>query len=525
MSTNLPPRRTSPADESDLEATGPEKDQYSLDEMMKALREKERQKEEKGEMVTRSDGTLARKVKRRYRRSKQPGKVTPESIRKRIVIRIVIGSLVLLALALVGVFMVVHQNSKGHRESLEAEVAEWTGADEVKLGRLKRLPWSCSIDSARFNWGRNFFVKDLEVRKVVGDVDWPSFFGARPGGPQLGGRSGKMTLQTPSGAWEGMELKDEEDFPFGFSQYYCEALDVRFGENGPVELQDVSVTLSHEGGEGYQVTMDEGLLKFRGWNSFPIYSGLIRFKDGVMNVKRISLEQKDADSLSFGSNLDLSGIIPLKYGARSKLKISSKDFPLGVLVGKRLARFVEGSLIKSEGEAIFTVGVDQFEELQISFEGTKARLKGLPFLMSLESLFPDQGFDLLEFDEGTTKASLAGTVTARPEGVALENLQLSGRKGQFQLEGGLVIGDDGRLRGVFKVAMNRVYFTGHPKLRNSPLLANSGDGYVRFEFRVGGTMNRPTDNFLEAIGLNNAAGPLGPGPKVKKDIWDDLLKE
>jgi hypothetical protein len=524
MSTNLPPRRTPPPDESVPESADPEKQQYSLDEMMKALREKERQKDEKGEMVTRSDGTLARKVKRRHRRTNQPGKATPEATRKRIMVRVVIASLVILVLLLTGVFLVVHQNSKGYREGLEEKVADWTGA-EVTLGGLKRLPWSCSINSARFSWGSDFFVKDLEIRKVTGDVGMASFFGVRPGGLQLGGRSGKMTLQTPMGKWDGIALQDEDEFPFDFSQYYCEALDVNFGDNSPLALFDASVILSYEGLEGYQVALDEGTMKIKGWDAFPVSSGLIRFKDGQMEVRHISLQQKTGDSLIVGSSLDLSGTVPLRPGARAKLEISSKDFPLGVLIGQRLSRFIEGSLIKSEGEVSFTVGTDQIEEIRISFEGKKARMRGLPFLMGLESLFPDQGFDLLEFDEGVSKAPLTGTLRSRPEGIALEDLEFAGRKGQFQMEGGMVIGSDDRLRGEFDVAMNRVYFSGHPKLKNSPLLANSQDGYVRFRFTIGGTLKKPTDTFMQEIGLSTMTNPLGLDRKIEKDIWDDLQKE
>lgn len=523
MSTNLPPRRVSAGDEDGPESSGPLKDQYSLDEMMRALRDKEREKEEKGEVVTRADGTVARKIKRRHRRSKQPGKETPEMARKKIIVRVVLVALLVLILLLTGLFLIIHQNSKGYREGLEEMAANWTGAEEVSLGGLKRLPGSCTINAARFSWLGDSFIKDLQVNKVTGEVGFAAFFGARPGGPQLGGRSGKMTLQNPSSAWEGIALQDEDEFPFRFSQYFCEALDVRFGERGPVALKDASVILSYEGLEGYQVTIDEGILQLAGWNDFPISSALLRFREGEIDIRRISLEQTRSDGVTLGGGLDLRGKFPLKPGAQARLELETEDFPLELLVGKRLSRFIQGSLIKSEGEVGFTVGADELDEVRVDFEGKRARMDGLPFLMNLDSLFPDQGFDVLEFEEGVSKASLSGTLRVRPEGMALENLELAGRKGQLQFEGGLIIGNDDRLEGVFDVTMNRVYLTSHPKLKNSPLLAESSDGYVRFRFRVGGTLRKPTDTFLEVIGLDSAVLPGEAKEGNAEDLWDRLL--
>ena len=93
MSSPLPPRSNQPKAES---ANSPvssdaEKDSYTLDEMMKALRDGERERESTSEVVTRSDGSVVHRVKRRKRRSDQPEKTkseraTPEKKKKRFLI-------------------------------------------------------------------------------------------------------------------------------------------------------------------------------------------------------------------------------------------------------------------------------------------------------------------------------------------------------------------------------------------------------------------------------------------------------
>jgi hypothetical protein len=516
MSTNLPPRRTPPPGSQPEDA---DKEQYSLDEMMKALRDQEREKEERGEVVTRADGTLARKVKRRRRRTKQPDKVTPEKTRKRFMVKLVAGALLVVLLLLVGVFLIVHQNSKSYREGIEKEIADWTGA-EVNLSGMKKLPLSCHIDDAQLVWGPEYFVKDLKLRKLSGDVGFASFLGARPGGLLFGAKTGKMTLQTPMGEWQGVSLENEDDFPFAFSQYYCEALEVGFGQRSPLQLKDVSAVLGYEGSEGYQVTLDDGVLRLAGWEDLSISSGLILIRDGMVDVRKLSLEYGNTDRLSLGADLVVTGEVPLKPGSQAKLSVETEVFPLEGLVGRKLSQIIEGSLMGSKGEVSFTLGLDQLDEVKVDFTGRSARLKNLPFLSNLDQLFPEGDFDLLDFDAGITKTPLTGTLRVRPGGMALENLELK-KQGKISLQGGLIVGADDRIRGTFDMTLNRVFLTENPKLKNSPLLAGTlQSGYVKLRFKVGGTLTNPTDNFLEMIGATGFVAPETPG---KEDLWDDFL--
>lgn len=522
MSANLPPRKSPPEEELSAEASRLQKEQYSLDEMMKALRDKEREKEEAGEMVTRSDGSLARKVKRRRRRSEQPNKANPERARRGLMIKIVSGAVLLLLLFLTGLFLLIYQNSKGYREKLEEQTAAWTGA-EVELGGLKRLPFSCQINQARFQWGESSYVRDLQVRKVTGDVGFSSFLGARPGGLRLGGVSGKMTLQTPMEAWEGISLTDEEEFPFDFDQYYCDALDVSFGDGELARIKDAAAIMSYEGAEGYQVTIDEGFFSFKGWEDFVIANALLRFKQGMVEVKSLSLEHKLQDGLTFGSQLDLTGTVKLKEGEQGKLELSTEGFPLGLLVGEKLARFIDGSVISSKGNVMFTVGQEDIDEIYVDFEGDSARMSALPFVENLPALFPERGFDALEFTSGITRAPLSGTLRVRPSGMALENLRMA--KQGIRLEGDMIVASDGRIGGRFKMSLNRFFLSSHPKLKDSPLLAGSEDsGYVTVEFPVGGTLRDPKDGFLRAIAPDSGVVPTRPRQKESKKIWDQLLQ-
>jgi len=137
--SSLPPTRENP--QTDVDAT---KEQYSLDEMMEALREQEREKDEQGEVVTRSDGSVARKVKKRRRRSDQPDKPSPEKEKKSLLLKIILATCLVLALFLGAGFLLLNHNSKNYREGIEEIASEWSGA-EVELKGYKRLPFSSQI--------------------------------------------------------------------------------------------------------------------------------------------------------------------------------------------------------------------------------------------------------------------------------------------------------------------------------------------------------------------------------------------
>ena len=505
MNSNLPPRSLPP--ERERESLSPEekKEQYNLDEIMKALRDKEREKEERGEVVTRADGTIARKVKRRHRRSEQPQKVdAPQKERKRLLFKVVIAATLMLALCLSGLFLILMQNSKGHREKLEQQASGWTGA-KVEFKGLKRMPFSCTMQEAIFEWDQSSMVKSLKLRKVSGDVQFRNYLGLRPSGVQIGGMTGEMVVGLPFGKSESDQSLAEADFPFDFDQYFCESLDVSFGQTAPIGFAGAGVSFGYIGEEGYQMTLDQGSFQLNGWNDFPIANGLMRIKEGVLNVKALSLEHPTAEGTILASVLDLSGKVPLKRGEKAILEIKTEEFPLEVLLGKRLALFFSGTTIASTGKVFFTVGNDYIDEIKVDFTATKAKMARLPFLANLHTLFPEHNLDLLEFSEGISKAPIMGTLRLRPEGVAIEGLEMA-LKGKVKLRGSMVIGKSGAIGGGFDLWINRFFLSSQPRFKNSPLIVGAeATGFVKVNFKVKGTIEEPDDTFLEAIGIDSGS--------------------
>ena len=513
----LPPARE-PA------STDPEaaKDQYSLDEMMKALREKERAKDEEGEVVTRSDGSVARKVKRRRRRSDQPEKASPEKEKKNLLFKVTMVACLFFALFLVGFFIILSHNSKSHREGLEKTASEWTGA-EVDLQAYKRLPFSLNAKALHLTWPESSYLRELSFSKIDGDANFTSFLGARLGGLQIGGATGKLVTGMPRVKGTVGHSFEEADFPFTFDQYYCQALDVIFGKSTQLGLRGVSASLRHIPNEGNQLTIDQGTMMLEGWKPFPISSGLMRFRDGVIDLKSLSLDPPESDDTLLTSSLKLSGLIPLKRGEKVRLKAETAQFSLSGLIGERLARFFSGAVIESHGEILYTMGEDELDEVVIRFSADQVRLSNLPFLGHLAELFPDRQLEELKFGSGLTGSAITGVLRVRPEGIAIENIEMA-QKGNLRFRGGIVISKAGNIGGKVALSINRVFFASNELLVNSPLLRGTeSTGYVKVDFRLGGTLAKPSDTFASELGIGRRLPGLNkPQSGAFEDLWDEL---
>lgn len=527
-SNSLPPKRDASSPDSSSD-----KEQYSLDEMMEALREQDREKEEKGELVTRADGTYARKVKRRRRRSDQPesgeSKSSPSVSKKKkksFLFKVMTGAALLLILLLTSFYLIFSKNTKSYQNELEETAAEWTGA-EVQFNGYQRYPFTALINSAELKWPSSSYAKELQMKKLEGDLTLFSLMGAKPSGLQFGAKTGKLFLQMPTASSKGSESLAEEDFPFGFEQYFCENLDVNFGDLKETFVRGTSAHLNYVSNEGFMLNLDQGFLRLNGWHDLPISTALLGFTDDKIILKSLSLTQPKDDEMNLDSTMKISGEIPLAAGAQAELGLVTEGFSLRGLIGKRLSPLFKGKVLKSTGKVFYTMGEKKFDEVVIDIEAERMVLSGFPFLITLQELFPDENLDDLDFDSGIGESLIKGTFRMRPEGVALEDVAMA-RKGNFRLKGNVVVGSsvDQEIAGNIELWINRAYFTRRPELANHPLLEGSEQsGYVVVKFKLGGTVKNPKDTFRSEMGLQSGFESGGSSfQDSAENHWEKLTK-
>ena len=483
---------------------------------MKTLRDGERKKEEAGEVVTRDDGTVARRVRKRKRRSEQSAKDVPEKEKKSLVIKasILVGSFLLLLMA--GVFMIAAKNSGSHTKKLEEKISEWTGA-ETKLSGVKMAPAGIGVDRAHFQWDNSRYLRSADFRLLRGDAKITSFLGAKLGGQQIGGSSGTLLIAAPVEAAKASSASKSEE-PLNFQRYYCDALNVEFGGDKVLGIFRAETSLRHINGEGYRVTVGGGMLALKGWDRFSIENALMMVSADEVNLVSLRLQSPTTDSQTTNSVISLSGKIPLKLGADVQLDIETDGFPAESLMGQSVGRFFPGMIRKFEmGVVNFKVGDPNLKNIIIPFSGNFMNLESFAFLSDIELLFDDAGKGAFFFD-----SNIEGVYRWTPQAAGIEKFKAA--NDNFKVSGSVVVGAKGELRGQLDLSISLGLIKGDPELRNLPGFQNIvNEGYALVRVTLGGTVAQPKDNFKQVTGIQlvPAAGGAADVPNFD-DFFNDV---
>ncbi len=535
MSQSLPPRKSPQNSEKHRASEEDNRDHYSLDDIMDSLRDSEKEKGEQGEIVTRSDGSKARKVRRRKRRSDQPESAKKKSTKevkaaqkkKSLILKVTCSVGFLLALFLGGLFMMIRYNSENYASQVEEGVGEWTGS-EVDFTGLKVLPGSISMNEARFDWGEGYFTKALTLKKVSGHAKVASFLGKKMGGQEIGGVKGVLELCIPPGGGSWIEGLAEEKFPYNFQRYYCDGLNVLFGESDFFQFQNTHASLRYLTGSGWKLHLDGGLLTIKGWEPFPVKLGLLDFHEGEVEISSLKLQRPESLDSLYNSNISVSGRIPLKIGEQAVLDIETKNFSLEGLFGKNLGKLFRGSIRAIEDSKLtFTVGSDGIDDIFMPFVGDHVTLRGFPFIRDLHELFPDKGFETIRLNH-----AIDGVFRYLPQGMGIKNLKMSDETQFLRFgKGNIFVSHDGNIKGRMQIFISRGLINGDPAVKAlSGFVSSTNDkiGYSVIDVQLGGTVDLPQDNFREVVGMHvNGTGPNfdQDGGESFENLFEKLIEE
>lgn len=495
----------------------------SLDEMMKKLRENERQKDEAGEMVTRSDGSTARRVRRRKRRSEQKEKKeTKEASKKSVIIKsaFLVGFFLFLLMA--GLFTLVAFNSDRYEEKLESRLGEWVGAD-VDLITHKLLPGSIEANRVSLVWPEDSHVSELTINRIEGNINFTSLLGARLGGQAVGGRNGTLVLRSPETPGQVVKEIFPADYPFNFNRYFCNLLDVQFGDTGQLSLKGAETSLRHFSNEGFRALVSGGTFQLQGWPDFEISNALLRFSDDGVKLDPVRLSTITDSAYHTSSALTLKGTIPLKRGEKAQLNFALTDFPVDVITGNHMGSFFSGSIRETtEGVAFYTAGNDSLDSMVLPFKGDRFVLKRFPVVENLKKILFEDVEEELVFN-----SDIGGLFRWSSRGSSIENLEMSNKN--IRLEGGLVISAAGKIRGKITLWISMGFINDKPRLKNHPAFSRrggEGNGYAIIDVNLMGTTKLPDDDFGVTVGFQSMGNEQEKkARKSVEELWDSLDDE
>jgi hypothetical protein len=485
-----------------------EPEKYTLEEMMERLKERGH---EEGELVTRADGTVAIKVKKRKRRSKQPHKEQEKRNQRLRILQIGIVFFLITAAIATATGMLFYYNSNAFRESTLQKIATWTGAD-VELAEFTVTPNTAKCATANFTWPEGNYLSQLQVMHPSAHLDISSFLGNKWGGTTVVGKTGKLYFSAadPAAPKRSSPASSDTAFPFGFTNYRCEKLDI-IGQGADrlpwVTIEGTEASLIKTT-RGTQTRFIGGLVKMNGFQPMLIDRGSIYFELGQMRVENLRFKPTAGTG-----TLEIQNSIELYSPESSKMELLLSEFPLEILLGNELEVIFSGHVDTPSNalNRLFSVKPGDLKslKLQVGFRGSERdplTIRNLPFLneLSRELQNPEYArqYDFSDRVEGELLRSDGET---RVQGLRLE------KKGAFCILGEVFV-KNGALGGTLQVGLPVSLLLDeqlHGALKQ--VFVRQEDGYVWCEVQLSGLPGQPQDTFAaqlqQAIARRPAAQP------------------
>ena len=467
----------------------PEQTSYSLDEMMDRLREGDREKRGGGqaELVTRPDGSQVMRKRKRKRRSEQPvrksarGKTTSSRRFKILVLGVV--SVLIVALLLAVLLLLAKYNSESYRTGLEEKLTEAVGGTVV-LERMAVTPVKARAERVRMRWPEDALLKTAVFEEVEAELGLSGFLGAAWSGEEILARRGLVRLSSAPGA-----MVSYGDSPFGHQSFRCEKLTVAIGagENPPVLLQGVELSLREGTGGARQLLLHGGLAAISGLQDMKIGNGTVRLQEDGLHLT--SIWMKPVDGVG---EVKVQGRSPIQADRPIDLGMELTNVRLGPLLGPGMESLLDGIVTSSEGTV--QVSPEGFDKttFRLSLTGTNAELGRLPFLISLRTMFSDTDYARPSFREISADLRRVG------EELHIDNLVLR-KKAFMEVRGHLIVTDEKALSGQLRVGIPENKIITVTGRKRYSAFSDPVDGYSWIDIELTGTVELPDDDLKHTL--------------------------
>ena len=490
------------------ETSDPEK--YSIDEMLERLKGKPAENSAKGELVTREDGTQAIRVRKRKRRTEQPKKEEAKRLKRLRIIQVsaALILLMLLTLGIGGAF--VYTNTPAYRTSISNNVAAALGGSvEFKMFRV--TPVSANAEAVDLTWPDSSGIKAVKLRGVTSKISPFSVFGKTLKGEEIVAREGEVFLQTPQPSNPADATAAGNGKSIRFNRISVSKMTVTAGDpNQPALKLDKSEMSLHfeEGRASSSLKIHRGILAIADWPVFKIDRALVQIQpDGVELIG-----MRVDDSLIPRGSLDLAGPLrPFDPGQTSRLGVKLENFNLADLLGKEVGKLLDARIDTREAAnsnfLSFSSNSLASTELAIAFRAnltSRVALTGFPFLKSLARTLGDKWYEQPNLEDAV------GIITRKGSVVELRELDFE-RRTHLAIKGNLIIAADKSLSGSLEIGIPESVVQLSLNLKTESIFTPVQDGFRWITLNIGGTVDRPADNFAEIYAAAKEAAPKGLG--------------
>jgi hypothetical protein len=478
-----------------------EPENYTIDAMMDRLKERASESQEEGELVTRSDGSVALKVRKHKRRSRQPHKEHEHRERKLRAVQVTVLLVSVMLVIFTGGGILVYHNMPAFRNSLTEKISAWTGA-QAELTQFRATPIGCSAASIALHWPESGILKELSARGVVGDLSLDSFFRSKLSGEEMLAEEVSLRVDQAGAApaVKPSSLPADAECPFDF-RYRANKFHAVFGESLKpcVRLHDSEASFYRRDMSGTgELRINQGTLSVRDWQDFTLDRSLLEFHAGKIQVIGFRL----LDPTNGKGSVELKGEIdPSDHDRPSDLELKVEGVALSQVGGKNLAGLLDGRVNSRDHDGVassvkFVPG--DFSSLRVvlfyeSNPGSRIALNGFAFLKNLARLAGDDWYEHPSFD-----AESSGVITRQDGGVNMEDLKLEA-KNRLSIRGSLRLDRNDRLSGVFEVGIPEELIRSMASESVKRAFPDARDGFRWAKIRLSGTGAQPLDTLHDEL--------------------------
>ena len=473
---------------------------YSVDEMMEKLKDgaREKRRSEDSELRTRPDGSQVMRTRRHRRRSNQPSSAWQVGRKWRYGLYGLVAVVVLLvALAATTLVLIAKFNSKGYREDLKQRMLSATGA-KVGIRDLSVTPLKAKAKSMQLAWPRGSIAKTLKVNQLEADLKVSSFYGSRWKGTEVLAASGTLVLGPPDGTITPSVTEGE--FPLDHRSYRCSNFDLIYGEdvaNPALQLKGSEISLRPRDEGGLRLVIHGGYLKVGDWNELKVDSGLAELHEGRLKLVSLFTHSGEGEAI-------FRGVKTIGAGSPAHFDTTLKKFPLAELLGPNdgLGRLIGGTVEVPAGTVSSDPRLADASKLNMQFSGIAGTLEEFRFLSGLASVLKKISY------ANPAEGVIEGVFRRDRDGMSIESF-IFDAKSQLKVTGSIHLAEQSKaLSGNLRVGIPEVLILRSQTELRYPAFKERVLGYCWINITLGGTINAPSDSFLEQ--LSDAATSRSP---------------
>ncbi|MES2658424.1 MAG: hypothetical protein V4689_07385 [Verrucomicrobiota bacterium] len=493
-----------------MSAAPSEPEKYSIDEMMDRLKGSPSENPEDGELVTRSDGSQAIRVRKRKRRSNQPHKDQTERTRRARIIQVSAALILVFVAALAVGGAVIYANSSPFREGIVGMIHQSTGAKaELKMFRMN--PKTANAGNLALEWPAGHLFQSFTCRGINAEVFPTSFLGKSLNGEEVTFEEGTLSLQIPNpGEAPLATAKAESAIPIQFKRYRTSNFNIALTNQGSpiLKLYKSEASLSSQTVAGLpQMRLYRGDLAVTGWPNLRMNRALVDFRGSEIDVVGLTVHHPTDDR----GSLELSGTIsPYKPDQVSNLVVGLDSFLVSGIAGPQLGRLISGridSVSSAKSNYLsFLPTANASPTLDIAFSVTPTaniELQGFPFLIGIARLLDeDDWFEKPFFDSDAT-----GVIHREKGVISFRDLNFVS-KGRMAIQGEIAMTPNMELSGNLQVGVPDAMIPKTSRLKS--MVGPPKDGFRWIALKIGGSAVSPTDNFKDLY--TEAAAVKEPSP-------------